>query len=146
MSSDGVGTVLEIFISEKEKKSQEKLEFLRLESRGVVGDKFYDKEINRSVLISSIESYNLVKEHDIEIDYGQLGENILLDYNPYALTVGTKIKIGTAVLAITQNCTICNHLSVIDKKLPKLLRHDRGIFAKVIEEGEIFRGEKVYIL
>jgi len=78
--------------------------------------------------------------------FGYLGENILIDYNPYSLAIGTRVKIGNTVLEISQNCTICNHLSVIDKRIPSLLKNDRGIFAKVVEDGEIKIDDSIYIL
>jgi MOSC domain-containing protein YiiM len=78
--------------------------------------------------------------------YGALGENILIDYNPYDLAIGSQIQIGEVVLEITQNCTICNHLSFIDKTLPKLLKDDRGIFVKVVKVGVIKKRDKLYLL
>jgi MOSC domain-containing protein YiiM len=50
------------------------------------------------------------------------------------------------VVEVTQNCTICNHLSSIDKRLHSLLKDDRGIFVKVVEEGFIEKGDKLYLL
>ena len=60
---------------------------------------------------------------------------------------GDRIKIGNTELEITQNCTLCKGLSTLNSKLPKLLKNDRGIFAKVIEgSSEIHLGDKVEIL
>ena len=116
-----------------------------MDKDGVVGDKFYAKELDRSVLISSIDSYLLAKESSIDMSYGSLGENIVMDYNPYSLPTGTKIKIGEVILEISQHCTLCKSLTKVDSKLPKLLKDDRGLFAKVIKSGTIYRGDKVYI-
>lgn len=77
------------------------------------------------------------------MEYGSLGENILIDYNVYNLSMGTQLKIGEVIVEITQNCTICNYLSIIDKSLPKLLRNDRGIFVKVIQSGVIKEGDSL---
>jgi len=141
-----IAKVVTLFISRKEEpKRQNKLE-LYLDEKGVQSDKFYNKGIERSVLISSIHSYRLALENDISMEYGALGENILIDYNIYSLPMGTQIKIGNeVVLEVTQNCTICSHLSVIDKNLPKLLKKDRGIFVKVINSGVIKEGDSVYL-
>jgi len=110
---------------------------LLVDEKGVIGDKFYDKNIERSVLISSIHSYNLAKQNHINIYYGDLGENILVNFNPYNLPSGKNLKIGDAILQISQKAPICNHLGKLDKKLPLLLKDDRGIFAKVIKSGTI---------
>ena len=117
-----------------------------LDSKGIVNDKHYDKSIDRSVLIASLESYALVERHGIDVTYGALGENILIDYNPYHLTAGRKLKIGKVILEISQACTLCKSLTTIDSKLPKLLKNDRGIFAKVMESGSIKEDDDIYLL
>ncbi len=146
MSKKRVGKIIELFISTKESSTRVNKPLLELELAGAVGDKFYDKDNSRSILITSEDSYNLIKEYDIEMPYGYLGENILMDYNPYELNMGSRFQIGTAVLEISQNCTICNHLSTLDKRIPKLLKNDRGIFAKVVKPGKISKGDDIYML
>ncbi|MDY0122571.1 MOSC domain-containing protein [Sulfurimonas sp.] len=146
MSKKRVGKIIELFISTKESSTRVNKPLLELELAGAVGDKFYDKDNSRSILITSEDSYNLIKEYDIEMPYGYLGENILMDYNPYALSMGSRFQIGTALLEISQNCTICNHLSTLDKRIPKLLKNDRGIFAKVVKPGKISKGDDIYML
>jgi len=144
--NNSIGQVLELFISIKGNSKRLSKSIIELAKEGIVDDKFYAKDLERSVLLTTIESYGLAVNHDIYMPYGSLGENILIDYNPYALPVGSRIQIGSVVLEITKNCTICNHLSAIDKKLPKLLKDDRGIFVKVVEVGFIEKGDKIYLL
>lgn len=145
MSSLG-GVVNALFLSSNGESSRSMLQKMTLDENGVIGDKFYAKDIARSVLLTSIDSYNLTKQNGIDVDFGLLGENILMDFNPYGLKFGTLIQIGDVLLEISQNCTICNHLSAIDKKLPKLLKDSRGIFAKVIKGGVISVGDKIAVL
>ncbi len=141
-----VGKILELFISIEGAENRVKKASFMVDKSGILGDKFYGKSIQRSILLSSEDSYLLSKEQGIELSYGLLGENILMDFNPYSLDVGTKLKIGEVTLEITQACTICNHLSKVDKKLPKLLKNDRGIFAKVIKSGSIHVNNAVFML
>jgi len=141
-----VGKVINLFIAQKGQEERLSMQRIELDDNGIIEDKFYAKDKNRSVLLTTIQSYALALEHGIELSYGLLGENILIDYNPYALPIGTRFKIGEVVVEITQNCTICNHLSKIDPSLPKLLEHDRGIFVKVMESGFIGKGETVTLL
>jgi MOSC domain-containing protein YiiM len=117
-----------------------------LNRKGIVDDKHYNKNAERSVLIATLESYALSKYHHIDIAYGLLGENILIDYNPYHLKAGQKVQIGEVILEISQPCTLCKSLSTIDKKLPKLLKNDRGIFAMVLKSGHIKEGDTFYLL
>ena len=140
-----VGEVLGLFISTKSSLTRIPQNFIELDENGVVGDKFYAKDLNRSILISSIDSYLLAKNQGIDMEYGELGENIIINYNPYKLATGSKIKIGEVILEISQHCTLCKSLTKIDTKLPKLLKDDRGVFAKVIKSGSISSSNIVYL-
>jgi len=119
---------------------------LALDEKGVVKDKHYNKNIERSVLVASLESYALAKNHGIDVAYGALGENLLIDYNPYHLPTGSRLKIGNVTLEISQHCTLCKSFTKVDAKLPKLLKDDRGIFAKVMEAGSIKEDDDIYLL
>lgn len=137
--------VLQLFYTldntEKTRVSTEKID---LDNDGVLADKFHGKNLQRSVLITSVQSYEIAKKESVEIDYGALGENILVDINPYHLVAGEQLSIGNVTLEITQNCTLCKGLSTVSPKLPKLLKDDRGIFAKVISgKGTISVGDSV---
>ena len=146
MQSTQVGKVLALFVSVKESAIPIEKTGINVDGKGIIGDKHYDTDTQRSVLITSIESYTLAKDHQIEMPHSSLGENLLIDYNPYTLPVGSKLQIGNAILEISQNCTLCNHLSNIDKKLPKLLKNDRGVFGKVVQGGSIKVDDTIYLL
>ena len=148
MSQSSVGKVLQLFISIKNEDGITKTieqDTITLDSNGVLNDKFYTKDPHRSILLSSIESYNLARKEGIDMPFGSLGENILMDFNPYNLDVGDKLTIGTVTLEITQNCTLCKGLSKVDPKAPKLLKEHRGIFAKAITNGSLSNEDCVYI-
>ena len=139
-----VGNIVSLFSSnDKGHLTRPELE---MDEKGIIGDRHYNKNDERSVLIASLDSYTLVKKHNIQIEYGVLGENILIDYNPYHLETGARLKINNVILEISQHCTLCKSFTKIDTKLPKLLKNDRGIFAKVIEQGNIKEGDIVYLL
>jgi MOSC domain-containing protein YiiM len=132
-----LGKIIELFISKENYDGRINQTEISVDKDGVFVDKFYGKDKVRSILIASTNSYDIVKDKGIAIEYGELGENILVDFDLSLLKVGMKLKIGEVILEITQNCTICNHLSKIDERVPALLQSDRGIFAKVILGGVI---------
>ena len=144
MSKSSVGSIVELFYSTNDARVNTKE--LSLDNKGVIEDKYYNKDIQRSVLITSLDSYSIAKKNGIDVPYGMLGENILIDYNPYNLDVGTKLVIGDLVLEISQNCTLCKSFGKIDSRLPKILKNDRGIFAKVISSGTIKKCDNIYLL
>ncbi len=141
------GTVLQLFITKDDaNKTRETPQAIQVDENGIIGDKFYAKDSNRAILITALQSYELTHENNIEIPTGSLGENLLIDINPYHLTPGETLRIGDTVLEITQNCTLCKGLSSLNPKLPKLLKNDRGIFAKVISGPAIIKvGESVKV-
>lgn len=141
-----LGKIVHLFVSQEGVKERVEKNKLTLDEKGITEDKFYNKNIQRSILITSTASYNLALEKNISMPFGTLGENILIDYNPYHLASGSKLHIGDEViLEISQYCTMCEHLSNIDKRLPTLLKNDRGIFAKVVQEGHIKEGDEIYM-
>ncbi len=144
MSSTKVGKVVKLFVSTSEGRIEKKE--IALDEKGVLEDKYYDTNANRSVLITSLYSYILASENFIDVKYGQLGENLLIDYNPYHLTSASRLRIGDVILQISQNCTLCKSLTKVDSKLPKLLKDDRGIFAQVVQSGTIKISDNIYLL
>ena len=144
MSLLEAGKILELFYSTNDGRVN--TTELALDDKGVIEDKYYNKNIQRSVLITSRESYKLAASHGIDAPYSALGENILIDYNPYYLKPGARFVIGDVVLEISQNCTLCKSLAKVDARLPKLLKDDRGVFAKVISSGTIHKGDNIYLL
>lgn len=141
-----LGIVVNLFVSKKEVERREPKETLFFELDGVCGDKFKGKDISRSVLLVSLESYEKAKQNDIELESGDLGENILVDFDPYPLESGTKIEIGSTILEISHKSSLCSSLSKINSKLPKLLKDKRGIFAKVVSGGKLNKGDTLSLI
>ncbi len=139
-----VGNVIEMFYSTN--NGRVNTTALTLDTKGVLEDKYYNKNTDRSVLITSLDSYKLAKKHGVDAAYSALGENLLIDYNPYHLKPGARMQIGDLILEISQNCTLCNSLAKADASLPKLLKDDRGIFARVIKGGTIVKSDNIYLL
>jgi MOSC domain-containing protein YiiM len=142
--STQVGKVLEMFISTSNGRLNKKK--LSLDLKGVLEDKYYNKDVQRSVLLATVESYELALSHGIKAPYSALGENILMDYNPYHLEEGRQLQIGNLILEISQHCTLCQSFAKIDEKLPEILKNDRGIFARVVQEGVVSQGDNIYLL
>lgn len=130
-----LGKVIKLFIANSDSRTMEST--IQVDENGIVKDKYYKKNINRAILVSSIHSYELVKNNNIDIEYGSLKENIIFDFDINILNIGDRITIGEVVLEISENCTICEQLKTINDKVPEILRNDRGVFVKVISSGYI---------
>ena len=124
-----------------------KVETLELiEGYGIKNDKFAGTDLDKTVMIVGKYSYDLAKKNFIHLEYGSLGENILFDFNPHDFPVGTRFKIGESIIKITEKCTICKHLGVFDKQLPKLLQKCRGLYCKIEKGGFIYKNSEVELL
>jgi len=139
-----VGYITSLYYSSEMERVQ--VEALILDEKGIIKDKHYNKNIERSVLLVSSDSYLLAEKHGIGVPEGSLGENFLMDYNPYSLPTGSRLKIGSGILEISQYCTLCKSFTEVDAKLPNLLKNDRGIFAKVTVPGKVKKGDAIYLL
>lgn len=145
---NNLGKVLETFSATKESSGlpRPKVKELNLiKDFGIENDKFAGKKLDQTVMIVGVKSYEIAKEKGINLEFGCLGENILLDFDPHELEIGTKLIFQDAIIEITQVCTICSHLSVFDETLPLLLKGHRGVYCKIIKSGLIFKDTIVKI-
>lgn len=141
-----LGHVVEVFSANKGYKGKQRPVVEQLEmiyGYGIEHDKFAGKNENRSVMIIGQNAYDIAKENGIVLPKGSLGENILLDFNPHLLKIGTVFIIGDVEFEITQSCTICKHLAVFDERLPQLLAKDRGLYCKILNNGNVVKNTKV---
>ena len=137
---NNIGKVLKTFSATKESSGLPRPQVEKLNlivDFGIENDKFAGKKLDQTVMIVGIQSYEIAKENNIDLEFGSLGENILLDFDPHIFEIGKQLLIEDSVIEITQICTVCNHLSVFDKKLPALLKSHRGLYCKIIKNGII---------
>lgn len=143
MNEKLLGLAINLFVSKKGIEKREQKNTIILEFDGVCEDKFKGKNIGRSILLVSHKSYEMAKQNGIDIANGDLGENILVDFDPYSFVSGTKLQIGSAIVEISQKSSLCSSLSKVNNRLPKLLKDKRGIFAKVLNDGLVKKGDKI---
>ena len=145
---NNLGKVLETFSATKESSGlpRPKVKELNLiKDFGIENDKFAGKKLDQTVMIVGLKSYEIAKEKGINLEFGCLGENILLDFDPHELEIGTNLIFQDAIIQITQVCTVCSHLSVFDETLPLLLKGHRGVYCKIINSGLISKDTIVKI-
>ncbi len=108
----------------------------------------------QSVLLHCKEILDVLKSEGWPVEPGHLGENITIEGIGYgSLREGLKMKIGTATIELTKEATPCNTLSVLPyvgkEKISEFIstmKGRRGWYAKVLEEGEVKKGDEVTIL
>jgi MOSC domain-containing protein YiiM len=96
----------------------------------------------------SSESIESVKDQGLDVTFGDFAENIAsvgIDWK--TLPLGTRVKLGDAVIVeITQIGKECHNKCAIYYMAGDCIMPREGVFAKVLEEGTIHRGDEIQIL
>ncbi len=108
----------------------------------------------RAVLIHTVEMLNRLKKEGWPINWGDLGENILLrGINYEEIKLNMKIEIGEIVLEVAEICNPCNNLAKLEyvgneniKEFIVSLKGRRGWYCKVVKDGTVKKGDKVKLL
>jgi MOSC domain-containing protein YiiM len=103
---------------------------------------------HRQVSLLARESIDKMKALGIVgLCTGKFAENITTEgIALHTLGVGTRFKVGKAVLEISQIGKECHRGCEILKQVGKCIMPTEGIFARVIEGGEIKPGDKIEVL
>lgn len=140
--------VVAVNISEKKGVPKKPIEVGELfENFGLKGDA-HAGNWHRQVSLLGVESIEKMKEIGIKgLCYGKFAENITTEgIELYKLEVGTRIRIGDAVLEISQIGKECHKKCAIYHQVGDCVMPREGIFAKVIKGGEIKAGDEIVVL
>ena len=112
---------------------------------GIVGDA-HGGNWHRQVSLLAEESVDAMRASGLELAPGAFAENILtrgLDLK--TLPVGTVLRAGTALLAVTQIGKECHNDCAIKKAAGKCVMPTEGIFAVVLKGGALRPGDPIGI-
>ena len=114
---------------------------------GLEGDAHAGKW-HRQVSFLSSESIQRAKEGGLDVGFGDFAENIATSgVDLPNLPVGTRLKLGdTVVLEISQIGKECHKKCAIYYQAGDCIMPREGVFAKVIEQGEIRTGDSIVVL
>jgi hypothetical protein len=110
------------------------------------------KPNNRQILLVDQLIYAELEGHDINLEPGMLGENLLIDgISVMQLPVGAKLQIGTVILEITEIRRPCYQLNEIHPDLQDAVMPDKedehswnaGMLAIVLKSGTVRSGDQV---
>lgn len=139
-----MGRVLGICISERRGTQKKEVEEAVLkENWGIEGDA-HAGNWHRQVSLLSFEKIEDFRAKGTDVDFGAFGENLIVEgYNLRKLPVGTRFHIGEAVLELTQIGKECHSHCEIYKKMGDCIMPREGVFAEVVKDGRIHRGDEV---
>jgi len=139
--------VTSVNISEKkgEQKSAIPSISLRLD-HGIVGDA-HAGNWHRQISLLAEESIDKIRHIIPNLPPGAFAENInTKGLVLYELPVGTKIKIGSALVEVTQIGKECHNDCAIKRAVGDCVMPREGIFVIVLEEGVIKAGDEITVL
>jgi molybdenum cofactor synthesis domain-containing protein len=98
---------------------------------------------HRQVSLLSYDKVKKFNESGANVSFGDFGENLLTEgIDLAALPVGTILKCGDALLEVTQIGKECHTRCEIFHKLGDCVMPREGIFAKVLQDGQVTVGDK----
>ncbi len=124
------------------KKPVQQAEFR--EKHGIVSDA-HAGDWHRQVSLLPLESINLMREKIPNLADGAFAENLItrgLDYTH--VDIGTRLQLGAdVVLEVTQIGKECHTACAIRTMTGDCIMPREGVFARVIQGGELAPGDKV---
>jgi len=113
---------------------------------GIQGDA-HSGDWHRQISLLASESVDEMKKVFPDIPVGAFAENILTQgIKVSALPIGTKLKVGSSLLQITQIGKECHKDCAIRQQVGDCVMPREGVFAVVLEEGTIKSGDEISVI
>ncbi len=141
-----MGIIKAICISEQRGTQQRPIDHVMLKKDfGLEGDA-HGGNWHRQVSLLGLEKIEDFRVKGAEVDFGAFGENIVAEGIDFrTLPVGTLLRVGDALLEMTQIGKECHTHCAIYHSVGECIMPREGVFARVLEEGEIKVGDEMQI-
>ncbi|MGN1318594.1 MAG: molybdopterin-binding protein [Lachnospirales bacterium] len=101
---------------------------------------------HRQISLLSFEEIEKFRKKGADIKFGSFGENLVVEgFDLKNIPVGSRFKIGSVILEVTQIGKECHSHCEIYKKMGECIMPREGIFAKVITGGVIKVGDEIIL-
>ena len=139
--------VVSVNISEQKGTVKREVPEIQLKLRhGIVGDA-HAGDWHRQISLLAEESVDTMRPLLAGLLPGAFAENInTRGIELKSLPVGTRLRLGETVVEVTQIGKECHNDCAIKKATGKCVMPTEGIFAVVVTEGTIRRGDKIEII
>src|SRR3990172_11195454 len=142
------GTVLSVNISEKKGEKKKNVGACRLIKRWGMDADGHAGDWHRQISLLSKKSIEKIRAKGLPVDYGDFAENLSIEgIDLHLLPIGTKLAIGdSAVISITQIGKECHTRCNIFYQVGDCVMPREGVFAEVLQEGEVKVGHVIKIM
>lgn len=141
-----MGSVAAVCISERKGVCKKEVPQITLRrDHGIVGDA-HAGNWHRQISLLADESIETMRQLGLSLRPGAFAENIVTQgVELKTLPVGTRLRVGAALLEVTQIGKECHNDCAIKKATGKCVMPTEGIFAIVVEEGTVRPGDPITV-
>ena len=141
------GKVIAVCISENKGTQKIEVPSIRLVPEwGIEGDAHAGKW-HRQVSLLALEKIEAFRERGADVDFGAFGENIIAEgFDFRSLPVGTRFRIGDALLELTQIGKECHTHCAIYHQVGDCIMPREGVFTIVLEGGSVKAGDTIEMI
>ncbi len=141
------GVVAFVCVSERRGIPKRAVEGARLVAdHGIEGDA-HAGSWHRQVSLLDAADIDGMRSAELELEPGAFGENLVVSgLDLAALGVGSRLAVGEAELVISQVGKVCHSRCAIYVRTGDCIMPRRGLFARVVNGGEVATGDAVEVL
>ena len=139
--------VLAVCVSERKGEKKHPVEEIWLKAGHGAGGDAHAGPGRRQVSLLANESVDKMRESGLALRAGDFAENILTEGVALrTLPIGTRLRVGSALLEVTQIGKECHGGCEIKKKTGVCVMPAEGVFAVVLEEGRVKAGDGIEVI
>lgn len=141
------GKVIAVCISEKKGTQKTEVPSIRLVPDWGIENDAHAGNWHRQVSLLALEKIEEFREKGAAVDFGAFGENIIVEgFDLRSLPVGTRFRIGDALLELTQIGKECHSHCAIYHQVGDCIMPREGVFTVVLEGGEVRPGDEIELI
>ena len=141
------GKVIAVCVSEKKGTQKTEVPSIRLIPEWGIENDAHAGKWHRQVSLLALEKIEAFRAKGADVDYGAFGENIIAEgFDFRSLPVGTRFRIGEALLELTQIGKECHTHCAIYHQVGDCIMPKEGVFTIVLEGGTVKAGDTIELI
>lgn len=141
-----MGTVTAVCISEKKGVRKQRVASAVLVAGHGLENDAHAGSWHRQVSLLSLEKIEDFRSRGAIVSYGDFGENLVVSGIDFvSLPVGTRLRVGDALLEISQHGKECHTRCAIYHAMGDCIMPTQGVFARVLRGGTVSAGDEMTV-
>lgn len=141
------GRVIAVCISEKKGTQKKEVPSVKLVPDWGIENDAHAGKWHRQVSLLALEKIEAFREKGADVDFGAFGENIVAEgFDFRTLPVGTRFRIGDALLELSQIGKECHTHCAIYHQVGDCIMPREGVFTVVLRGGTVKAGDEIEMI